>query len=163
MNPSADRFADYAGLTPPETQEQFEQNVQDMLQLLRDANDGSIMTLCVPELVQADFAARSLTLCYTPAPWMRNFSGALHGGMLATFADSSFGLLGRCLAGQTGIVTSNLNINYLRGVRMDAPLYLRARAEHLGRSTVCLYGTGWQNGAQADPCVSATGTFFLLR
>jgi uncharacterized protein (TIGR00369 family) len=67
-----------------------------------------------------------------------NGQDMVHGGIIATLADSAMGLLAETLAPEGHmVVTSNLNITYLspgRGTRLDAT----ARAVKVGRTTVVM-------------------------
>lgn len=68
------------------------------------------------------------------SPWLFHSGGLVHGGALTTLLDSaaSGAVLSACKAGQ-GAATSQLSINFIRGVRLeDGPLTAEGKVVSMG-------------------------------
>lgn len=67
-----------------------------------------------------------------------NYFGGVHGGLLATLADTVCFFPEPLLPAGRLVTTSNLNLNYLKAPVLGSRLIARSQIEHLGRRTVSL-------------------------
>lgn len=61
------------------------------------------------------------------------FDGIVHGGVVATILDEAMGMANSRIHQVQGAVTARLEIEYLRPVRSDSPIKVRARSSRSGR------------------------------
>ena len=67
-----------------------------------------------------------------------NYFGGVHGGLLATLADTVCFFPEPLLPAGRLVTTSNLNLSYLKAPLLGSRLTARSQIEHLGRRTVSL-------------------------
>jgi len=67
-----------------------------------------------------------------------NYFGGVHGGLLATLADTVCFFPEPLLPAGRLVTTSNLSLNYLKAPALGSRLTARSQIEHLGRRTVSL-------------------------
>jgi uncharacterized protein (TIGR00369 family) len=80
-------------------------------------------------------AAGDVTFTMPATPWLTGSNGLIPGGALAILADSPLAAaIGTALPPQTGLVTSELSLRYLRPVRAGGDLMARGTLVHAGRS-----------------------------
>jgi len=129
----------------------------------RIASEGqSLVNALRPKLLDLSYEKKELVLSYNLQPWMQNHYGILHGGMTCSIFDTSMGILSQGISGTRKLVTSNLQVNFLKAVEMDKPVLVRAKLEHLGKITLSLYSRMWQD--DENKCnATAMGSFFILQ
>lgn len=73
----------------------------------------------------------------SPAAWLYNPIGSVHGGWLATLLDSAMGCAVYSeLPTRTAWSTTDINVRFIRPVTADTgPITVSGRVEHLGRRT----------------------------
>jgi uncharacterized protein (TIGR00369 family) len=100
------------------------------LELIRKFASGE---LAPPPIVEADEGRVVFTL--TPAEWMFNPIGSVHGGIAATILDSCMGCaVHTVLPAGTGYTTGDLHIRYLRAMTTDTgPVLAEGKVVHAGR------------------------------
>ena len=86
-----------------------------------------------PAFVACDAANGTLTTELQVKSWQANPAGTLHGGALAAGIDLTCGCLIRYYTGDSRVVTTNLNINYIRGVEMGEHFRITATVDKAGR------------------------------
>jgi uncharacterized protein (TIGR00369 family) len=80
-------------------------------------------------------AVGDVTFTMPATPWLTGSNGLIPGGALAILADSPLAAaIGTALPPQTGLVTSELSLRYLRPVRAGGDLRARGTLVHAGRS-----------------------------
>lgn len=77
---------------------------------------------------------------FLAGPQHANNRGMVHGGMLATLADNSLGLVVRDAAEGRGGVTMQLNLHYMAAARPGDFIIARGEVMRKGRSTVFVRG-----------------------
>ena len=96
------------------------------------SNPARINDMMQGTFVSCDVEKRMLTIRFQVKDWMRNPYDALHGGMAATAIDMTMGLLSRYYRQLRKVVTTNLNINYLRGIPCGVDFEVCATVDKLG-------------------------------
>lgn len=92
-----------------------------------------IMRLMDAEVVEVDEGR--VVFAMTPAEWMFNPIGSVHGGIAATILDSCMGCaVQTALPARVGYTTSDLQVRYLRGMDADTGRVLaEGTVVHAGR------------------------------
>ena len=123
---------------------------------------GGITTMIKPRLTSCDFASKSAVISYDVEEWQRNPGGTLHGGMLVTTMDTSFGVLCHYLVGQRIITTVNIATTFLKPVDINSTIDVHVRANSIGKTLVSL--TCELRIRQKKGLLAATGsaTFMIL-
>ncbi|RKR76071.1 PaaI family thioesterase [Frondihabitans australicus] len=109
-------------------------------------------------LVAADLG--TATVEANPAEYAYNAIGTVHGGVIATWADTAIGYaIQSHLPAGSGITTLDLQVRYLRAVRADTgTVTIVATTEHVGRRT----GTARATVTDAAGKLLATATSTCL-
>ena len=102
------------------------------------AEDGNGGEPALNEKMEPVFAgcsaeAESLTLEFPVRQWMLNPGGTLHGGIIAAMLDMAMGLLARYWKQTTHLMTSDMNVSFLRPVPAGARFTVTAYTEKTGR------------------------------
>ncbi|MFD0439997.1 PaaI family thioesterase [Streptomyces chartreusis] len=98
----------------------------------------------------------------TPEEWHYNLLGSVHGGILATLADTALGCAVHTrLPAGTGYTTQGINMNFLRPVTMETgPIRCEGIALNVGRRTA--YATASITDLTGRLLGHATTTCLLL-
>ena len=85
---------------------------------------------------------------FTPAEWMYNPIGSVHGGVAATLLDSSLGCaVHTVLPAGTRYTTTDLHVRYVRGMTADTGRVLAdSRVVHAGRKLATAEGRLYAEG-----------------
>lgn len=122
-------------------------------------NPGTFLEQMNPQLIELDENLDSLILLFKTEPWMRNPRGMVHGGIIATMADISMGVLARFVS-QDMMPTIQLSISYLRGMAVYEDIYVKASCHKKGRQIVFMGCNGYAGSAPEKLLFTADGSFF---
>lgn len=126
------------------------------------SNKGVLVHL-EPRFVSCDFEKKEACISFEAMPWELNPGGSLHGGILMTCFDVSFGLTCHYFAKQHMITTVNLTTTFLKPVLLGDVVQYRVKINHLGRTLVSMVAEGWVNRNGKEILVgTATSTFMKL-
>lgn len=105
----------------------------------------------------AEVEAGRVVFALTPAEWMFNPIGSVHGGVAATLLDSCMGCaVQTVLPAGVGYTTGDLQVRYLRAMTADTGRVLaEGKVVHRGRRQMTAEGRVW---VEADDKVVATAT-----
>lgn len=139
-------------------QEYMERVMKDVLSGGEKTDILAMNDRLAPQFLSCDANQPMLTLGFKAREWMLNPHRQLHGGMIATCMDMAMGLLSRYCFQTSNVVTSSLNINFMRTVDFEDEYAVTAVAEKAGRRVVFLSArvTKKSNGKLL---AMATGTF----
>lgn len=110
--------------------------------------------LLKPELTLVEEGHVTLTMVVLPEH--SNIAGIVHGGVFAGLADIAMGLT--CLSMQKQVVTTDMNISYIRNVVVGDTVTVQGYLLQAGRQ---LMRTRCEIYSGDTLLVSATGTFFV--
>ena len=120
-----------------------ETNQQHLERILRasfedgpGSNPPRINDMMQGTFVSCDVEKRTLTIRFHVAEWMRNPYDALHGGMASTAIDMTMGLLSRYYRQLRKVVTTNLNVNFMRGIPCGVDFEVCATVDKLGERMI---------------------------
>jgi uncharacterized protein (TIGR00369 family) len=115
------------------------------LEAIRALADGRLPRPPIAELLDMDIAEVDegrVVFGLTPAEWMYNPIGSVHGGIACTLLDSAMGCaVQTVLAAGVGYTTSDLQVRMVRGMSAETGRVLcEGRVVHPGRRTVTAEG-----------------------
>lgn len=130
----------------------------EILEFLHERCDEvGFRRLCGIEMASCDNNKLILSMDITHE--VSNRHGIAHGGALSGLLDTCMGL--SCIIIGKNVVTSNLNVNFIRGPRIGTRVYASADILHSGISTMVLESKCYDE--KGTLYASATGTFYVLR
>lgn len=107
----------------------------------------------------ASFKNSKLVLSMDITPQVSNRHGIAHGGATSGLLDTVMGLT--CIVFGKNVVTSNLNVNFIRGPKIGTTVYASAEILHSGSSIMVTAGKCYDD--KGTLYASATGNFYVLR
>ena len=126
------------------------------------SNKGVLVHL-EPHFISCDFEKREACIAFEALPWELNPGGSLHGGIIITCFDVSFGLTCHYYAKQHMITIVNLTTTFLKPVLLGDMVQYRVKITNLGRTLISMVAEGWVNRNGKDILVgTATATFMKL-
>lgn len=139
----------------------MEQAVKTVLKENADPSNGKIIALMEPSFEECSSETNSLTLGFPIRQWQLNPGGIMHGGLITTAFDTTFGTLVHALRPDRVITTVDISTQFLKEVPLNDILLITATANSIGRTLVSLTAKGIlkSNGRLAATGVS---TFMLL-
>lgn len=150
--------------TPNLEQPQMEAHMRRYLAYIKSRCEDAIIGMLAPEFVECDPVRRTATLRFTVQDWMRNPGRTMHGGLISTAFDSTFGMLTNYYSRNHYITTTNLSISFLEPVFPGDKLYVRVKASRAGRTLVNLTGKAYaENESGRRLTDTATATFMILQ
>lgn len=127
----------------------------------RTSNEDTIMEMMEMELVDCSYQEKSVTLRFPVMSWQINPIGTMHGGISATAADDTGGLLTQMVT-MTGVTpTVYLNISYLSPVKRGDDLIVKARIERAGKRLIHVHVEGWSE-ATGEMAIAAMATYMAI-
>ena len=127
----------------------------------RTSNEDTIMEMMEMELVDCSYHEKSVTLRFPVMSWQINPIGTMHGGISATAADDTGGLLTQMVT-MTGVTpTVYLNISYLSPVKRGDDLIVKARIERAGKRLIHVHVEGWSE-ATGEMAIAAMATYMAI-
>lgn len=142
----------------------MEAHISHYLDYIKEQNADAIIGMLAPEFVSCSAERRSLTLAWPVGDWMRNIGRTMHGGLISTTFDTSFGSLTNYYANGHFITTTNLSISYLEPVYPGERLLVTVKASRVGRTLVSLTGKAYAEGEHGRRLAdTATATFMILQ
>lgn len=149
----------------PETPEQtaMRLHISRHLDYIKKSCQDAVIGMMEPEFVECDPVRRTLVLAYPVVTWMRNVGRTMHGGLISTAFDTTFGTLANYYSRGHYITTTNLSITYLEPVYPGEKLLVSVKASRAGGTLVSLTGKAWAVGENERRLAdTATGTFMIL-
>lgn len=141
--------------------ESLEHLIRRRLDYLQKHLAESVAGMMDMKLRQCDEENGIFTFEATPAPWMINFHGTIHGGICATYVDQAMGHMAFCLKPGPGICpTVDLNVKYHRPMASDKDILLKVRLVSMTRRLIYLSCEAYHADAPDKVCVSSTATYF---
>lgn len=127
------------------------------------SNHGVLVHL-EPHFVSCDFAKKEACIAFEALPWELNPGGSLHGGIIMTCFDVSFGLTCHYFAKQYQISTVNLTTTFLKPVLLGDLVHYHVRITNLGRTLISMVAEAKVTRNGKEILVgTATSTFMKLK
>lgn len=125
------------------------------------ADNNRVYSMMVPTFYSCDFNKKELTLSYHVLEWELNPNGIMHGGIITTAFDNTFGMLSRNLSGTNNITTVNIAVSFLKPVPLGTTLLVTATANSVGRTIISMTATAVIKGSEVL-VGTANSTFMIL-
>lgn len=142
-----------------------QKNMEAWLQQLNNPQFGlvkdSILEILEPRLVCCDYIQRTAEFAFDVKNWQLNPQKGLHGGILVTGFDVSFGLLCHYYAKQHMISTISIDTTFLKPVLETDTIHYKVRITRMGRTIFHLTAEAWLERENILAAVS-NATFMKL-
>lgn len=122
---------------------------------------GDIYSLLHPHFVGCSYEAKSLTVCFHVKDWVLNQEGTMHGGLISTVFDGTFGALCHYWGKQRFITTVNLSTAFLKPVLRGDTLIVTAKAVSTGRTLMSMTAEGRTHDGALLVATSSSTFMFL--
>ena len=122
---------------------------------------GDIYSLLHPHFLRCDYAQKSLTVFFNVKDWALNPEGTMHGGLISTVFDGTFGALCHYWGKQRFITTVSLSTTFLKPVLSGDTLVVTAKATSIGRTLMSMTAEGTTRGGERLAATSFTTFMFL--
>ena len=120
----------------------------------------SVLSLLQPRLVSCDFENCSAEFLFRVQDWQLNPEKGLHGGILVTGFDVSFGLLCHYFAKQHMVSTISINTTFLKPICPTDVIHYRVRITHLGHTVYQLVGEAY---LEREDILAATASASFIK
>ena len=141
-----------------------QENMEQWLGQLADPEfrlvKGSVLELLKPRLIACDYENRSAQFAFDVKEWQLNPEKGLHGGMMVTGFDVSFGLLSHYYAKQHMVSTININTTFLKPVLPSDTIHFHVKMTLLGRTIYNMVGEAW---LERDHILAATASTSFMK
>lgn len=135
--------------------------VQRRLDYLQKHLPDTISAMIHLELLECNEEKNEYVIKGTPADWMINFHGTIHGGMCATFVDQAMGHMAFCLKPGPGICpTVDMNIKYHRPLLPNDAILMRVHLVSRTRTMMHMSCEAYRFSQPDKICISATATYY---
>ena len=124
--------------------------------LLKD----SVLKLLKPRLGACNFEEKSAEFAFTVEDWQLNPEKGLHGGIMATNFDVSFGLLSHYFAKQHMVSTVTIHTTFLKPVMPNDVIHYKVQMSHLGRTIHSMTAEAW---LERDNILAATASASYMK
>lgn len=141
--------------------EELESNLKEAIQDAIELAPEGVVARLSPRFARLDFSSKIVVLDYPSEPWMKNPAGFMHGGIIAAVMDNAMCTAVRGFAGIGDSPTVNLQISYIRPVRIPVPVHVRVRLSGLGRIMAHASAELWQGENEARVLATAVSTVFV--
>lgn len=103
---------------------------------------------------------QELILSFPVQAWQLNPMNTMHGGMLATIADMSMGCMSYALNGGFPNPTIEMQIRYLKGIKVDSQLIVKVHPLHVGSRMIQCSCELYIN-EEATPSATASASYMI--
>ena len=114
---------------------------------------GDIYSLLHPHFLRCDYAQKSLTVFFNVKDWALNPEGTMHGGLISTVFDGTFGA--------RFITTVSLSTTFLKPVLPGDTLVVTAKATSIGRTLMSMTAEGTTHDGERLAATAFTTFMFL--
>ncbi len=116
-----------------EMEEYYRQNMH----LFRRGEDN-VIAMIEPEFYSCNALEKTLTLAFEVKKWELNPHGIMHGGIITTIVDTTFGFLSHFYARNKYILTIDIATSFLKPIPMGDTALVTARLNASGRTILSM-------------------------
>ncbi|MCI1931755.1 MAG: PaaI family thioesterase [Clostridia bacterium] len=149
-------------MTENEEQTLLEKTMKSVISLTASEKGSGIMLMMKPEYVKCSAKEKSLTIYYDIEKWELNPQGIMHGGMLTTAIDNTYGTLTHYYAGDKFITTIELSMHFLKPLHEGDRLEITVKADHVGKTIINLSAAGKINNKNNVLAVTSSATYMII-
>ncbi|MEG2174347.1 MAG: PaaI family thioesterase [Oscillospiraceae bacterium] len=114
------------------------------------------------QFIDCSAEEKTLTLGFDVEWWMMNPFDTMHGGMICTAFDMTFGSLAIVLSDKTWTPTIQLAVSFIRPIGPGAHLRVKVHAASIGKTVSNLTGEVTKAGSDTV-YATATAVFFMAK
>lgn len=118
-----------------------------------------IIAALKPKFIACDYENSTLTLEYIAEDFFANPEGILHGGILVTAFDTTFGALCHYYAKQNMINTIDISTAFLKPIPLQSQYRITAKANHIGRTITSMTAKAYI--VETDVLAATASTTFM--
>ena len=141
------------------TQEGMEKSLIHFADMLVNYRPGCMTSTYPAHFVRANFAESTMVYRFDTEPGMANPMGNLHGGMAASFIDTTMGSLSFYMAGEKFTPTITMKLDYVRTGVIGQPVYVGCRCTRCGRTMCYITCKAWQED-ENYPFITADAVYY---
>ncbi|WP_304508818.1 PaaI family thioesterase [Anaerotignum sp.] len=123
--------------------------------------EKGVLNLLDPKFKECNFEKKELVLSFEVKDWELNPEGGLHGGIIVTGFDMTFGLLCHYFEKPNMVCTVNLSTTYIQPVLPDDTVEYHARIISQGKNMISLVGEA-RLTREHILAATATTTYMIL-
>lgn len=141
----------------PETL-QMDERIKKFIFESKESSPKGINSLMQYQLYDCSFEEKTLDCIFPVEEWMLNPSGAMHGGLICTAIDITFGTLSIFLT-DNGSPTVKLDVSFVRPIKMGDIVLVKAKCINNGKTLSHLTGEALSMKT-GRVCATSIGIFF---
>lgn len=147
-----------------EQDKRLEELWEERYHAIYSAAPGGFLERLDPHITKLDLENKRLVTEFQTKLWMSNPRHMVHGGVIASMADTAMGMMSRVLMdSKLGGPTLNLSINYIRAVPLDATVCVRAACQKQGRQLMFFSCEGYLPDAPDEVLFTAQCSYLAGR
>jgi uncharacterized protein (TIGR00369 family) len=127
------------GLKERVAQEKMEKDLSELFERLKGRPEY-VTALMKPDFVSCDAKEGNLTVEFPVQKWQLNPHQTMHGGLIASAFDETFGIFAFYLNGEGSLVTVNISLNYQKPIPLNDSILITARTASIGKRLITLTG-----------------------
>lgn len=150
-------------MTENEEQLLLEKTMKSVIALTSSEKGSGIMLMMKPEFVKCSASEKSLTIYYDVEKWELNPQGIMHGGMITTAVDNTYGMLTHFYAGNKFITTVEMSMHFLKPLFEGDRLEITVKANSVGKTIINLSAEGRIKNKENILAVTSSSTYMILK
>ncbi|MEL7656159.1 MAG: PaaI family thioesterase [Bacillota bacterium] len=141
-------------------QEKMEKDITEIIDHIQSGPERINMVMN-PKLIACNAKEQSIVIEFPVLEWQLNPYDKMHGGLIATAFDETFGIFAFYLANRKSVVSVNISLNFQKPVPMNDSILITAKATSLGKRIITISGECHlrSNGLLTN---TAIGTFAVV-
>lgn len=139
----------------------MEKTVQHVISVTKSDDGSGIIQMMQPKFIGCNYENKEISVMFHVEKWELNPNGVMHGGLICTAFDTTYGMLTHYLANDHFITTVDLSTRYLKPIHLGSDLLIKVKACSVGRTLVSLTGEAYIVGEDVLAATSSS-TFMIL-
>ncbi|MEA5082790.1 MAG: PaaI family thioesterase [Lachnospiraceae bacterium] len=140
----------------------MEKTIETAIAVTKSKGKSGIIEMMGPKFFGCSYENKELSTVFHVEKWELNPQGSMHGGLVSTAFDTTFGILSHYHADDCFITTVDLSTRYLKPIPLGSDLIVKVKACSVGRTLVSLTGEAYLAGKDII-VATASSTFMILR
>lgn len=140
----------------------MEKALEHVISFTKSDGQSGIIEMMQPKFIDCSYERKEISVMFHVEKWALNPQGSMHGGLICTAFDTTYGMLTHYLAKDCFITTVDLSTRFLKPVPLGSDLIIKAKACSVGRTLVSLTAEGYLAGKDILAATSSS-TFMILK
>ena len=150
-----------------ENQQLMEETIKNLIELTKEQskNDGleRVEVMMNPQFVKCNYDERTLTLAYDVEKWELNPQNVMHGGIITTAFDNTFGILSHFFSGKQYVTTVELAVHFHKPILLGDRIEITVKASSIGKTILSYTGECVVVNRENLLASTASTTFMVLK